>query len=251
MFRPQALAAAYAANEPAAGKKEVAVRRVIALTNRERMAHGLPPLSLNRTLMRSAAWIAQDLAGHDTFSHQDSLGRNIDPRIPDFGYERYHAIGENLAAGMRSPEETVRGWMHSEGHRRNILDPSFSEIGVGMAANPRSTYRHYWAEDFGDRFDTHPVVINDESGVTFDRVVHLSLYGGGWARRMRLSNDGEEWTDWESYRSRLDWELDSGYGEHTVAVQLLGPQGVETETDSTLLSRPPETGPDSHAEVQD
>jgi uncharacterized protein YkwD len=241
VLRPALPALHNPAGPPKAGSSadrdpDAAARRIVALTNRERMNRGLPPLSFNRTLSRSAAWLAKDMAEHGYFSHTDRLQRSIDRRLPDFGYAHYHAIGENIAAGMRSPALAVNGWMHSEGHRRNILSPDFSEIGAGIALNPGSKYKRYWVEDFGDRFRAHPIVIDDESGRTADRNVHLTVHGGRWPWRMRLSNDSDRWTPWIPYRGKLDWALEPGSGERTVYVELRGPDGIERESDSTVLT---------------
>jgi len=128
------------------------VRKVIDLTNRERARYKLEPLTQQKNLNAAAQWMARDLAQHHYFAHVDHQGRNIDQRFPAFGYTDWHTIGENIAAGQRTPETVVNGWMHSPGHRKNILTPSFREIGVGYYVDPASKLKRYWVQDFGSRF---------------------------------------------------------------------------------------------------
>ena len=64
------------------------------------------------------------------------------------GY-KYFALGENIAAGKATPEGTIRQWMNSSGHRANILNSRFTEIGFGYENAPNSRYRHYWVQVFG------------------------------------------------------------------------------------------------------
>ena len=66
--------------------------------------------------------------------------------LPEFGI-RYETAGENIAAGQKTPAQVVRAWMNSEGHRNNILNPDFTQIGVGYTYTGRG-YRHFWAQTF-------------------------------------------------------------------------------------------------------
>ncbi|NEQ80211.1 MAG: CAP domain-containing protein [Moorea sp. SIO2I5] len=61
----------------------------------------------------------------------------------------YSYVGENIAAGNPTPAQTIRQWMGSTGHRRNILKPQYQEIGFGYVSDPSSPYRHYWVQVFG------------------------------------------------------------------------------------------------------
>ncbi|MFP3338704.1 CAP domain-containing protein, partial [Micrococcus sp. SIMBA_131] len=58
----------------------------------------------------------------------------------------YRSAGENIAAGQATPEEVVKAWMNSEGHRKNILNPGYTEIGVGYISG--GSYGHYWTQMF-------------------------------------------------------------------------------------------------------
>lgn len=123
---------------------------VIDLVNVERDAAGLPPLSYDASLADAARDHSEDMGLQDYFSHTSLDGRSAGDRIEDAGYA-WNAYGENIAAGQPTPEDVIDSWMSSSGHRANILNPNFCDIGVGYAYVADSTYRHYWTQDFGRR----------------------------------------------------------------------------------------------------
>jgi hypothetical protein len=196
------------------------VREVVERTNQERAAHGLPPLKLNERLCEAAQWMATDLAQNGYIGHMDSEGRRLAHRIPAFEYSRPYWLGENIAAGQRTPERVIQAWTASPDHRKNMLHSAYREIGVGYALDADSRYGIYWAQELGSRIDYYPVVINLEAFSTNSSEVDLYLYGEGWAKQMRFSHDGRQWTDWERFRSRRKWQLLPGSGLRAVYVQL-------------------------------
>ncbi|MFF7381419.1 CAP domain-containing protein [Streptomyces griseoluteus] len=119
------------------------VARVVELVNTERAKVGCSPVKLNSTLTKAAQDHSADMAAHNTMSHTGSDGSDPGSRITAAGY-RWSAYGENVAFGYATPEQVMAGWMNSPGHRENILNCSFKEIGVGLA-QPGS----YWTQDFG------------------------------------------------------------------------------------------------------
>ena len=121
---------------------------LLKLTNLERQKVGLPPLKLSSQLTRAAQSHAGDMARNNYFSHTGLNGSSMVDRAKGTGY-KYSALGENIAAGKATPEGTIRQWMNSSGHRDNILNPRFTEIGFGYANAPNSPYRHYWVQVFG------------------------------------------------------------------------------------------------------
>ena len=123
---------------------------VIDLVNVERDAEGLPPLSYDASLADAARGHSEDMGRQDYFSHTSLDGRSPGDRIEDAGYT-WNTYGENIAAGQPTPEDVIDSWMSSSGHRANILNPNFCDIGVGYAYVADSTYRHYWTQDFGRR----------------------------------------------------------------------------------------------------
>jgi len=121
---------------------------VIDLVNIEREARGLHPLAYDDSLAAAARDHSEDMAVQDYFSHTSLDGRTVGDRITDAGYS-YNTYGENIGAGQPTPEVVVNSWMSSSGHRANILNANFCDIGVGYAYESGSTYGHYWTQDFG------------------------------------------------------------------------------------------------------
>jgi uncharacterized protein YkwD len=121
---------------------------LLRLTNLERQKVRLPPLKLSSQLTRAAQSHAADMARNNYFSHTGLNGSSMADRAKGTGY-KYFALGENIAAGKATPEGTIRQWMNSPGHRANILNSRFTEIGFGYANAPNSRYRHYWVQVFG------------------------------------------------------------------------------------------------------
>ncbi|NEQ63513.1 MAG: CAP domain-containing protein [Moorea sp. SIO4A1] len=121
---------------------------LLGLTNAERRKAGLPPLQLSAELSQAAQLHAEDMVRNGFFSHTGSDGSKISDRAKAAGY-LYSYVGENIAAGNPTPAQTIRQWMGSTGHRRNILKPQYQEIGFGYVSDPSSPYRHYWVQVFG------------------------------------------------------------------------------------------------------
>ena len=196
------------------------VNQVIELTNKERLHAGLPALKRQPRLQDSAGWLARDMSEHVYFDHRDSSQRDMPARLSDFKYDGYHAVGENIAMGQRTPEGVVRAWMHSPGHRANILSIQFSEIGAAyVPPSPRNGYG-YWVQDFGSRYDSCPIVINTDTGCTSSTHIKISVHGADWVEQMRFSNDGVKWSSWEDFQQLRDWDLEPGKGKRTVFVEV-------------------------------
>jgi Cysteine-rich secretory protein family/RTX calcium-binding nonapeptide repeat (4 copies) len=128
------------------------IAQVVALTNQFRAENGLAPLALNTELSNTAQFHSQDLASQDYFSHIGKNGSSPWDRAEMFGYGMT-AMGENIAAGQATAAAVVGGWKNSPGHRANMLNASFTEIGVGyefLAADTGAVnYSHYWTQFFG------------------------------------------------------------------------------------------------------
>lgn len=117
----------------------------VAITNRERAAAGCGTVTVNAKLASAARLHSQDQAQHNTMSHTGSDGSSPWDRSKRAGYA--NAIGENVAAGYRTPAAVMDGWMNSEGHRANILNCDARSIGVGLAYSSNGT--PYWTQMFG------------------------------------------------------------------------------------------------------
>ncbi|MGG1243501.1 CAP domain-containing protein [Bacillus cabrialesii] len=105
-------------------------KKVVALTNAERQKQGLKPLQIDETLSKSARAKSQDMKDKNYFDHQSPTYGSPFDMMKSFGIS-YKTAGENIAKGQKTPEEVVKAWMNSEGHRKNILNPNFTHIGVG------------------------------------------------------------------------------------------------------------------------
>jgi uncharacterized protein YkwD len=116
----------------------------ITLTNQERVKAGLPPLNANGALNNAAAAHSADQAARNQMTHTGSNGSNAGDRIRAAGYEP-SSWGENVAAGFTSAPSVVAGWMGSSGHRANVLNPAFTQIGVASATAADGT--RYWTMD--------------------------------------------------------------------------------------------------------
>jgi hypothetical protein len=123
---------------------------VAELVNLEREIENLHPLVWDDALGSAARDHSTDMAYQNYFSHTSLDGRAFNQRITAAGY-LYSTCGENIAAGYSSPQAVMNGWMNSPGHRANILNSAFCDLGVGYAFGSSSNYGHYWTQDFGRR----------------------------------------------------------------------------------------------------
>jgi uncharacterized protein YkwD len=133
--------------DPTARARRSFQEDVVRFTNDARAQEGLAPLQANDSLMQAAQTYAQALAPGGCFAHDCPPTPSQKDRIAQAGYGGWKRIGENIAAGDRSAEAVVAGWLESPGHRANILKPEYTEIGVGVASGD-GTYGIYWVQMF-------------------------------------------------------------------------------------------------------
>lgn len=105
-------------------------KEVIRLVNEIRAKNGLKKLTENWELSRVARYKSQDMKDNNYFSHTSPVYGSPFQMIGDFGIS-FKSAGENIAKGYTTPEAVVNGWMNSSGHRANILNSSYTQIGVG------------------------------------------------------------------------------------------------------------------------
>ena len=117
---------------------------VLALVNEARAQEGLAPLTLAQNLTQAAQVRAGELPV--LFSHTRPDGRSCFTALAEAGVA-YRTAGENIAAGYATPEAVVDGWLHSEGHRANILNEDFTQMGVGHV-QAADGYGDYWVQLF-------------------------------------------------------------------------------------------------------
>lgn len=115
---------------------------VIRLVNEIRQQNGLRPLTPNWELSRVARYKSRDMLENGYFSHNSPTYGSPFQMITAFGLS-YRTAGENIAKGYPSPQAVVNGWMNSSGHRANILNASYKQIGVGYVSSG-----NYWTQMF-------------------------------------------------------------------------------------------------------
>jgi len=120
-------------------------QQIFYLVNRERAEAGLPAFKMNTRLSGVAENKAEDLRDKHYFSHQSPTYGSPFDMMKQFGIS-YQSAGENLAKGHKSPEAVMNAWMNSAGHRANILNPDFTEIGIGYVTDSNGVT--YWVQMF-------------------------------------------------------------------------------------------------------
>jgi len=113
---------------------------ILELTNAARKEEKVGPLTVNQTLTKCARLHSANQAKQMKMAHELD-GKSPADRVKAIGYA-YRNMGENVAygEGAVSVQQIFEGWMKSEGHRKNILKPEFTEIGIGISIDGRKTY---------------------------------------------------------------------------------------------------------------
>jgi len=120
-------------------------QQVVNLVNAERAKAGLKPLKADWELARVARFKSEDMRDNRYFDHNSPIYGTPFQMMKSFGIN-YRSAGENIAAGQTTAESVMKSWMNSPGHKKNILSPSFTHIGVGYAKG--GSYGHYWTQQF-------------------------------------------------------------------------------------------------------
>jgi len=115
-------------------------KQVAELVNKERAKAGLGPVQLDGALSNVALAKATDMSNNNYFDHTSPTYGSPFDMMKKYGIS-FMTAGENIAMGQRSPEEVMTQWMNSEGHRKNIMNPAFTKIGVGFTNG-------YWVQEF-------------------------------------------------------------------------------------------------------
>ncbi len=110
---------------------EMSVQNLLNETNSQRAANGLGSLAINGKLNQAAQSKANDMAARDYWSHNTPDGQTPWTFVTAAGYS-YQTVGENLAYGFSTSNATITGWMNSAGHRANILNTNYQEVGFGV-----------------------------------------------------------------------------------------------------------------------
>lgn len=116
--------------------------QVLQLVNKERTSRGLQPLQMDSKVQQVARIKSQDMYKNNYFSHVSPTYGSPFDMLKSFGVS-YQMAAENIAQGYPTAAAVVEGWMNSQGHRENILNPNFTHIGIGYEPNG-----HYWTQMF-------------------------------------------------------------------------------------------------------
>lgn len=119
--------------------------KVFELTNQIRRKYGLNLLKWDFQLIEASQNHSRDMDKNKMkmkISHTGSDNSTLRVRVEKTGYRGFFALGENVAWGQQTPKKVLESWMNSPGHRKNILNPNYKEIGVGYVNG-------YWTQIFG------------------------------------------------------------------------------------------------------
>lgn len=114
--------------------------KVLDLVNQERSKAGLSSLSMSEELSNMAMVKAQDMYNNNYFDHNSPTHGSPFDMMKEFGIT-YNTAGENIAKGQTSPTQVMKDWMNSPGHKANILNNSYTHIGI-------SYYNNAWVQEF-------------------------------------------------------------------------------------------------------
>jgi uncharacterized protein YkwD len=114
----------------------------------DRLMAAALPVRANARLRAAAAAHASDMAGLSFFSHTGTDDAQVAERARRSGYA-WRTVGENIAAGQMTADAAMQGWLKSPSHCANLMQPSYTEMGLAFAVNPQSESGVYWVQVFG------------------------------------------------------------------------------------------------------
>lgn len=121
------------------------MKEVLNLVNQERAKYGLNALTLSNDLTHIATMKAADMRDKNYFSHNSPTYGTPFEMLQKFGV-KYQYAGENIAAGQTTADQVMKDWLNSSGHRANILNKNYKELGVGYVTG--GSYGTYWVQLF-------------------------------------------------------------------------------------------------------
>jgi len=222
------------------------------LLNQARLDEGLAPYGFSTLLAAAAQRHADDLAARQISSHTGSDGSTARQRIAEAGYAAWTwnggdlIAGENFWTGYGAVEDAMAFFLEDAPHRDNILNPTYREVGIGVATDADG--RNYHVLDFGARPNVMPIFINDGAASTDDPQVAIRLTNEearpegegaifmGQAIEIRISNE-PEFNDlpWQAWEALVPWTLPDTAGGHTVYVQFRDAAGRTAASADTIV----------------
>ena len=219
---------------------------IVDLVNQERAARGLPPLKHSEDLSLATRYHARDMSEDEYFDHNThdringeltlrcAWSQRIRSYVPDAG-----TIGENIVVGYQDAEDAMNAWMNSEGHRNNILG-DYRELGIGF-------YASYSVQNFAERTNFDPLVINLEAAATDSTTVDLYAYGEWEEYRMRI--DGGAWSAWSAFSSQLTAEIPAVNGLHRIDMEMRSGDYLVASSDTIVYAGTSNTEPSDEIEI--
>ena len=124
--------------------------RVLELVNNERANAGVAPLVLDEALCNAANMRAIEMDCTGVFGHKRPNDHSCFEVYDICNVEWQNACGENIAAGQATPEDVMKSWLGSSGHKANILSPEYTKMGLGYSNSGcgAGKYSYYWAQEF-------------------------------------------------------------------------------------------------------
>lgn len=206
------------------------VQEILNLTNQFRASNGLAALTIDLNLTKAAQQYSQDMALYDFFSHTGKNGSTAQSRALSAGYESGY-VGENIAAGYTTPKEVVDGWISSTGHRANLLNPSYNEIGIGYYYLQNDTgsvnYGSYWTQVFGKGVVEQPAIASTPAfdplqyGASYPDLIqafgtnktallnHYSTYGKSEGRQTDLFSESDYLASYDDLINAFGYNLEA------------------------------------------
>lgn len=108
-----------------------AENKILELMNEKRVEQGLKPLTMDNTLLQVARYKSDHMIQYNYFDHTNPDGTKWTNWLQTIGY-KYNATGENIAYNTYDPVELFNQWWNSEGHRKNMMNPSYNKVGIGV-----------------------------------------------------------------------------------------------------------------------
>lgn len=141
-------------------------QQMLDLINQERIVRNLKPLTIDPSLTVAARGHSQEMITLNYFSHESPITGNLEARIKNAGVKGWAIIGENLA-GAQDVKVAHDALMKSEGHRKNILNPNYTHIGIGIAKG--SQYGKMFTQNFVK------YVVGSQGSIDSGKVVSVDL----------------------------------------------------------------------------
>lgn len=152
---------------------EITISKVLSQTNDERQKLGLPPLTYNEALSKSAAAKAADMFINNYWAHNSPQGKTPWSFFKSAGYQ-YSIAGENLAKDFYDTDGLIKAWMNSPTHRENIVNTKYKEIGIAVVNGVLNGIKTTLViQHFGTPIDS-PLPVKNESSAPSPEIVVAS-----------------------------------------------------------------------------